>query len=90
MGEEQGEGPSLHHSHLQSHSLIGEGDVAGGDEVHGQEMLTMRIRLAELQSKYAQQQQVRNPGDICSHLCVLVLFRHSAMLVAIGVCGSEW
>ena len=60
MGGEQGEGLPLHPTHLLPHAFIAEGDVAEGEVIDGQEMATVRTRLAELQSKCAQQHQVRN------------------------------
>ena len=63
LGGEQGEGPLMHPPHLLPHSVIAEGDIAEGEVTDGQAMEKLRIELAELHSKSAQQHQVRTRGD---------------------------
>ena len=70
MGGEQGEGPPMHHPHLQPHGVMKEGEIAEGAIIDRHEMATIRTRLAELRRKYAQQHQVRDSGDIRMYVCV--------------------
>ena len=70
MGEEQGQDHLLHHPHLRPQWPIAE---AVEDSVEGEDKAAMHTRLAQLQSMYDQQYQVRNvmtPSDMC--LCLHV------------------
>ena len=62
MGEEQHEVPLVHHPHLPPHSATAEADMAEEEslDMEGQDKAVMHTRLAQLQSKYHQQYQVRH------------------------------
>ena len=62
VGEEQHEDPLVQHPHLLPHSATAEADLAEEESTNmeGQGKAAMHTRLAQLQSKYDQQYQVRN------------------------------
>ena len=64
MGWEQGEGPPMHHPHLPLHGVI-----AAGKGKYTANVAILRSRLAQLQRKCAQQQEVRHLVTCVSNLC---------------------
>ena len=76
MGE-QGEGPPMHHPHMPPHGVIAESELRN--------MATVHIRLAELQRRCAQQQEVRNRATHV--LCLYSITSRGPAVLVHAQCG---